>query len=128
VGFGVRCLQIGSGNPINRGVVLEPHNAFAVRLARRKSADSPAEADSVSGPTGRTDSGESVSDSEPEGKAQKTEDRRQKTEVRSQEPEVRSQKSEDMGFATLKSFRPCSAGTARLRCGECSPRISAIKH
>jgi hypothetical protein len=86
-------------------------------------ADSPAGADSASpaegvnsasGPTGKTGSGESVSDSEPEGKARKAEGRRQKTEDRSQE-------SVDIGFAALKSFRPYSAGTARLRCDGCSP-------
>jgi hypothetical protein len=45
--------------------------------AAGESADSPAEGDnSASGPTGKTDSGESVSDSEPEGKSQKAEDGR----------------------------------------------------
>jgi hypothetical protein len=47
-GFGVRCWQMGSGNPIDLGAVFEPHNTFVVRLARRESADSPAEADSAS--------------------------------------------------------------------------------
>jgi TolA-binding protein len=42
-------------------------------------AESPADGDnSASGPTGKTGSGESVSDSEPEGKFQEVEDRRQK--------------------------------------------------
>jgi hypothetical protein len=50
---------MGSGNPINHGA-----------SARRKSADSPADGVNLaSGPTGKTDSGESVSDSETEGKA-----------------------------------------------------------
>jgi hypothetical protein len=54
--------------------------AQRIRCAlRRKSADSPAEADSASGPTGKTGSGESVSDSESEGKSQKTGVRSQKS-------------------------------------------------
>jgi hypothetical protein len=56
--------------------------------ARRKLADSPAEADSASpaegdnsasGPTGKTDSGESVSDSEPEGKSQEKREKRDRS-------------------------------------------------
>jgi hypothetical protein len=58
-GIRSKVTAVGSGNRTNHGA-----------SARRKSADSPAEGDSsVSGPAGKTDSGESVSDSGPEGKS-----------------------------------------------------------
>ena len=97
-----------SGNRTNHGA-----------SARRKSADSPAEGDnSASGPTGKTDSGESVSDSEPEGKAQETGVRSPKRFLDGRISEVtgkpkmaeegRSGSSKNCvrGFAAPKSFRP----------------------
>jgi hypothetical protein len=44
-----------------------------------ESADSPAEADSASGPTDKTDSGESVSDSEPEAKSQEKREKKDRS-------------------------------------------------